>query len=70
MAELGDQEKPIDVNVLRFDPENPIVQTILYLYSMEPPLYRHMNRACREKDFNKMDKVGPFAATLGEIVRN
>lgn len=70
MSELGDPDKPIDVNVLRFDPRHPIVQTVLYLYSLEPPLYKHMNRACREKDYNKIDKVGPFAATLGEIVRN
>ena len=70
MVDLGDPDKPIEVNVLRFEPNNPIVQTILYLYSLEPPFYRHLNRACREKDISKVDKVGPFAATLGEIVRN
>ena len=70
LLDLGDCDKPLDANILRFDPKHPIVQTILYLYSMEPAFYRHMNRACREKDYNKIDKVGPFAATLGEIVRN
>lgn len=42
----------------------------MYLYSLEPPLYRHLNRACREKDITKIDTLGPFAAVLGEIVRN
>ena len=70
MCELGDMEKPIEVNILRFDHGHPIVQTILYMYSMEPPFYKYMNKACREKDWSKIDKLGPFAAVLGEIVRN
>lgn len=41
----------------------------MYLYSLEPPFYRVLNRACREKDYKKIDKVGPFAAVLGDIVR-
>lgn len=70
MTDLGDPDKPLDVNILRFDSKHPITQTVMYLYSLEPPFYRHINRACREKDMNKIDKVGPFAAALGEIVRN
>ena len=37
---------------------------------MEPPFYKHLNRACREKDMTKIDLVGPFAACLGEIIRH
>ena len=42
----------------------------MYLYSMEPPFYKHLNKACRDKDISKIDNLGPFAAALGEIVRN
>jgi len=37
---------------------------------MEPPFYKHLNRACRDKDMAKIDQVGPFAAVLGEIIRH
>lgn len=70
LLELGDLDKPIEVNTLRFDHAHPIVQTIMYIYSLEPPFYKHLNKACREKDVSKIDKLGPFACTLGEIVRN
>ena len=69
MVELGNRDKPLNRDVLRNDPDNPIVRTIMYLYSLEPPFYRVLNRACREKDVSKIELVGPFAAALGEIVR-
>lgn len=69
MADLGDQNKPLDRKILRSDPNHPIVRTIMYMYSLEPPFYRVLNRACREKDIEKLPLVGPFAAALGEIVR-
>lgn len=69
LADLGDTTMPLSFQVLSRDPNHPIVRTILYLYSLEPPFYRILNRACREKDYKMVDKVGPFAAVLGDIVR-
>ena len=39
------------------------------MYSLEPPFYRGLNKACREKDDTKIDHLGPFATALGEIIR-
>ena len=69
LPDLGDQSDPIPLDVLQTQPDHPIVQTIMYIYSLEPPFYRILNRACRDKDASRMNAVGPLAAALGEIVR-
>ena len=70
MVKLGvDISEPIDASVLRFNPNSPVTQTVLYLYSMEPPIYRELNMACRKRDYTKIDSLGPFAAAIGEILR-
>ena len=37
---------------------------LLHIYSMEPPFYFHLNTACRNKDFNLITMLGPFADAL------
>jgi len=69
LPDLGDQSDPLPLDVLQTKPDHPIVQTIMYIYSLEPPFYRALNRACRDKDLSRLDVLGPFAAALGEIVR-
>ena len=61
MAELGDLNEPISEKSLMSNPDDPMVQTIIYLYSLEPPFYGHLNWASREKVINRIDAVGPFA---------
>lgn len=70
MAELGDLDEPISEKSLMSNPDDPMVQTIIYLYSLEPPFYGHLNWASREKVINRIDAVGPFASALDIILRN
>ena len=41
---------------------------LLHIYSMEPPFYFHLNTACRNKDFNLITMLGPFADALYWVV--
>ena len=52
------------------DPENFYVKTILWLYTIEPPIYADLNRACRERDESKIDSLGPFARALYFILNS
>ena len=70
MADLGDLNEPIPEKSLAENPNHPMVQTIIYLYSLEPPFYGHLNWASREKVVDRLDAVGPFAAALDVILRN
>jgi len=39
----------------------------MFIYSLEPPIYKTLNWAIRDKVGYLLDRVGPFAAALGEI---
>ena len=41
---------------------------ILWLYSVEPPLYFHFNTACRERNNALLPLLGPFAKATGVIL--
>ena len=41
---------------------------ILWLYSIEPPLYFHFNNACRLRDWKLLPLLGPFAAATANIL--
>ena len=41
---------------------------ILWLYSVEPPLYFHFNTACRERNNKLLPLLGPFAKATGVIL--
>lgn len=43
---------------------------ILWLYSIEPPLYSYLNKACRQMDVTMLSMLGPWARALYEIVCN
>ena len=43
---LEDIDKPLTRAQIT-NPESELVCLILYLYSMEPPLYAHLNEVCR-----------------------
>jgi len=67
LADLGDLDAQISVKVLREDPKHPVVQTILYLYSLDPSFYRFVNWATREQIHNYINEVGAFSYALSEI---
>ena len=50
---------------------SPTVCVILYLYSMEPPFYEALNKACRSaRPFRQQDlkNFGPFACAMNQIL--
>ena len=49
-------------------PTSKAVFLILWLYSVEPPLYFHFNTACRERDNKLLPLLGPFAFATGRIL--
>ena len=42
-------------------PNSKAVFLILWLYSVEPPLYFHFNTACRDRNNALLPLLGPFA---------
>ena len=49
-------------------PTSKAVFLILWLYSVEPPLYFHFNSACRERNNALLPLLGPFAKATGVIL--
>ena len=41
---------------------------ILYFYSIEPPLYYYLNKACRHMDATALPLLGPWAWALAAIL--
>ena len=50
------------------DPDNPLPQMILYIYSMETFLYNEINKASRNKDKSKISTLGPYSFALCLII--
>ena len=49
------------------DPTGKHLCLILYLHSIEPAFYAHLNDAIHSLDQSKLSKLGPFAAALQAI---
>ena len=62
-------DEPLTKDVLS-DPDHVIVKTLLYIYSLEPPIYRYLNKASREKDASYIDTLGPFSDALRTILHH
>lgn len=41
---------------------------ILWIYSIEPPIYGDLNKACRKMDPEMMEDLGPYAIALYRIL--
>lgn len=50
------------------DPNHFIVKTLIYLYSLEPPIYRVLNKASRDKDRSRVGTLGPYSDCLRTIL--
>ena len=57
-----------EVGEIVINPQNPIVKTILYVYTMETWLYPELNKASRNHDESKIMLLGPYACALGLIL--
>lgn len=60
-------DTPLTKEILS-DPKHVITKTVLYIYSLEPPIYRVLNRASREQDSKYISTLGPFADALRTIL--
>ena len=63
----SDFKKPLTPKILS-NPNNSIVKTLIYIYSMESFIYKEMNRACRLKDTSKIKFYGAYASALSFII--
>lgn len=64
----GDLNKPIDPKILQSNPQHPICQTLLYIYSMETFIPYMLSKTSRDKDESKVDLIGPYAVALEEVL--
>jgi len=64
-----DINKPMTDEIYK-DPSNPQTKLILILYSMEPPFYEDLNKACRFLDPTKLYTLGPFANAMYKVLMN
>ena len=46
------------------NPQSKAVFVILWLYSVEPPIYYHLNSACRRMDATMLPHLGALARGL------
>ena len=57
----------IQSTTLENSPNDPVVQTILFIYSMETFLPQEINQASIMRNQDAVITLGPFAFALGEI---
>ena len=67
LAEGVDFHKALSPKILS-DPNNKFVQTIIYIYSMQTFVYDEINNVSRNKNVDKIQMFGPFAAALSYII--
>ena len=49
---------------------NKINKFLLWLYTIEPPFYLHVNNACRFKYMDHIDTLGPFIFAFSRIIQS
>ena len=57
----------ISPNILENTPNDPIVQMVLFIYSMETSLPNEINLASIMRNQDAVITLGPYAFALGEI---
>lgn len=66
--EIADPEKPIELTELR-TADSKVVCFVLFVMSIEPPFYNDLNLACLNMDKSKLDKLGPLALVISEVLQ-
>jgi hypothetical protein len=67
LATKDEMEMPISEEDIR-DPNSNIVLLIMYVFSLETPVYSLLNKACREGDASKQETLGPLSCALFMIL--
>lgn len=65
-----DANEPIDQKILESCPEDPVVQTILYIFSMESPIRYMLNNVTKTHNEELIMDLGPIAFAICSIVGN
>ena len=70
---LPDIDKPFNIwendRIYGLDvPESKACFSMLWMYSLEPPLYYMLNRACRNRDNALLPLLGPFAKAIAQVL--
>lgn len=61
MTVFGVQPSNLRISKKEFkDKDCPLLKLIMYLYSLETPLYAAINKAKNEMDESKLDILGPY----------
>ena len=60
-------EQPLSLDTLQ-DPNSDEVCMLLFLYSIEPPIYWELNEACIEMDRTKLHSLGPYARVIFVLI--
>ena len=78
-ANVPDRDEPLgevdpeclvvyEIGGILMDPTSPVVAVILLIYQLENFAYKELNRSSRFKDFSKVQHLGPWAASLHQII--
>ena len=51
-----------------WNPSSKACFSMLWMYSLEPPLYYMLNRACRNRTKALLPTLGPFAYAIAEVL--
>jgi len=52
------------------NPNSKITGLILWLYTIEPPLYYYVNETCRKMDMKALKNLGPYIRVLFKCLRS
>lgn len=61
-------DSPMTQEILQNKPDHPVVQTVLYIYSMETILPQAIERASKLKDESALPTLGPYVLVLVHIL--
>lgn len=68
VSKIKNMDMALTGDILQDKPEHPVVQTIIYIYSMETILPSSIERASRIKDENALATLGPYVLALVHIL--
>lgn len=66
----GDANEQIEESVLQTQPDDPVVQTILYMVSMESPIKYLLNSVSKARNEELITDLGPIAYALKHVVNS
>ena len=62
-----DHNAPLNTYILS-NPDHPVSEIILYLYTIDSWLFSQINSGSREGDQAKIETLGPYAKAFGRII--